>query len=183
MQTLKKSFQKKRLLPGPKRASLPYPQPPTHPPPPSYVISPPTIFLRRLLSPTYAARLGRLGCSNYCSPLYRVSISKACPRRFPPLLRHYSKLYRGSSIFYATIAEKDPQSSIQFLQISIPEDIEEEDFQAVFDDFFWGMGKFYAVRKGHSPGLYTTWAECLQQVKGFKGATCKRIPPFAVWML
>ena len=32
--------------------------------------------------------------------------------------------------------------------------------------------KFYTVRSGHRPGIYNTWAECLEQVKGFKGAVC-----------
>lgn len=36
-----------------------------------------------------------------------------------------------------------------------------------------GEMKYYAVRKGYSPGIYTTWKECLGQVTGFKGATCK----------
>ncbi|KAL8799152.1 MAG: hypothetical protein Q9200_007611 [Gallowayella weberi] len=30
--------------------------------------------------------------------------------------------------------------------------------------------KFYAVRAGHRPGIYHTWADCLEQVKGFKKA-------------
>lgn len=33
--------------------------------------------------------------------------------------------------------------------------------------------KFYAVRKGVVPGLYTTWAECKAQVDGFRGAEYK----------
>lgn len=33
--------------------------------------------------------------------------------------------------------------------------------------------KFYAVRVGYQPGVYHTWADCLEQVKGFKKATCK----------
>ena len=32
--------------------------------------------------------------------------------------------------------------------------------------------KFYAVRVGNRPGIYHTWADCLEQVKGFKKATC-----------
>ncbi|RPB26402.1 hypothetical protein L211DRAFT_781480 [Terfezia boudieri ATCC MYA-4762] len=36
-----------------------------------------------------------------------------------------------------------------------------------------GEMKYYAVRKGYNPGIYTTWKECLGQVTGFKGATCK----------
>lgn len=31
----------------------------------------------------------------------------------------------------------------------------------------------FAVRKGRQPGLYATWAECEQQVKGFPGAEFK----------
>ena len=33
--------------------------------------------------------------------------------------------------------------------------------------------KYYAVRVGYQPGVYHTWADCLDQVKGFKKATCK----------
>jgi ribonuclease HI len=33
--------------------------------------------------------------------------------------------------------------------------------------------KFYTVRKGRKPGVYPTWAECEDQVKGFKGAEFK----------
>lgn len=39
-----------------------------------------------------------------------------------------------------------------------------------------GELKYYAVRKGYNPGIYTTWKECLGQVTGFKGATCKSQP-------
>lgn len=35
------------------------------------------------------------------------------------------------------------------------------------------MGKFYAVKFGRKTGIYTSWAECEQQVKGFKGASYK----------
>lgn len=33
--------------------------------------------------------------------------------------------------------------------------------------------KFYAVRVGFQPGIYHTWADCLEQVKGFKKALCE----------
>ncbi|MDD7462882.1 MAG: ribonuclease H family protein [Anaerococcus sp.] len=33
--------------------------------------------------------------------------------------------------------------------------------------------KYYAVRKGKVPGIYTTWDECKTQVHGFKGAIYK----------
>lgn len=36
-----------------------------------------------------------------------------------------------------------------------------------------GEPKFYAVRQGHTPGIYHTWVDCLKQVTGFKGATCQ----------
>ncbi|KAL8691655.1 MAG: hypothetical protein Q9224_004127 [Gallowayella concinna] len=36
--------------------------------------------------------------------------------------------------------------------------------------------KFYAVRTGHQPGIYHTWADCLEQVKGFKKALFKSFP-------
>lgn len=35
------------------------------------------------------------------------------------------------------------------------------------------MGKYYAVKKGRNTGVFLTWAECEQQVKGFKGAVYK----------
>lgn len=35
------------------------------------------------------------------------------------------------------------------------------------------MGKFYAVKVGKVPGIYTSWAECEDQVKGFSGAKYK----------
>ena len=36
--------------------------------------------------------------------------------------------------------------------------------------------KFYAVRQGRVPGIYTTWADCEKQVKGFGGAIYKSFP-------
>lgn len=33
--------------------------------------------------------------------------------------------------------------------------------------------KYYAVRVGHTPGIYVTWADCEVQVKGFPGAQYK----------
>ncbi len=36
--------------------------------------------------------------------------------------------------------------------------------------------KFYAVRKGRQPGVYTTWPACEEQVKGFPGAVYKAFP-------
>lgn len=36
--------------------------------------------------------------------------------------------------------------------------------------------KFYAVRNGHKPGVYTTWPSCEEQVKGFPGAVYKAFP-------
>ncbi|KAK4133852.1 hypothetical protein BT67DRAFT_32547 [Trichocladium antarcticum] len=33
--------------------------------------------------------------------------------------------------------------------------------------------KYYAVRAGHKPGIYTSWAICQQQISGFKGALFK----------
>ena len=33
--------------------------------------------------------------------------------------------------------------------------------------------KFYAVKQGRQPGIYTTWAECQKQTVGFKGAKFK----------
>jgi ribonuclease HI len=36
--------------------------------------------------------------------------------------------------------------------------------------------KFYVVWKGRQSGVYTTWADCEQQVKGFQGAKFKSFP-------
>lgn len=36
--------------------------------------------------------------------------------------------------------------------------------------------KFYAVRKGRQPGVYTTWPACEKQVKGFPEASYKAFP-------
>lgn len=36
--------------------------------------------------------------------------------------------------------------------------------------------KYYAVRKGRQPGIYTTWSSCEEQVKGFPGAVYKAFP-------
>lgn len=33
--------------------------------------------------------------------------------------------------------------------------------------------KFYAVKVGKVPGIYSTWNECEDQVKGFPGAVYK----------
>lgn len=32
---------------------------------------------------------------------------------------------------------------------------------------------YYAVLKGHQPGIYATWDECEKNVRGFKGAQYK----------
>ncbi len=36
--------------------------------------------------------------------------------------------------------------------------------------------KFYAVRKGRRPGVYTTWPSCEEQVKEYPGAVYKAFP-------
>ena len=36
--------------------------------------------------------------------------------------------------------------------------------------------KWYAVRKGRTPGVYTTWKECQAQTSGFSGAVFKSFP-------
>jgi Caulimovirus viroplasmin len=33
--------------------------------------------------------------------------------------------------------------------------------------------KYYAVKAGHRPGVYNTWAECQANITGFKGASCR----------
>lgn len=36
--------------------------------------------------------------------------------------------------------------------------------------------KFYTVWEGKEPGVYTTWPECQEQIKGFEGARYKSFP-------
>ncbi|RDW71360.1 hypothetical protein BP6252_07923 [Coleophoma cylindrospora] len=36
-----------------------------------------------------------------------------------------------------------------------------------------GGPKYYAVRAGHTPGVYTNWEDCQEQITGFKGAQFK----------
>lgn len=38
------------------------------------------------------------------------------------------------------------------------------------------MSKYYAVKKGKEIGVFLTWEECEEQVKGFKGAVYKAFP-------
>ncbi len=33
--------------------------------------------------------------------------------------------------------------------------------------------KYYAVRAGKTPGVYMSWAECQENITGFKGASCE----------
>lgn len=39
-----------------------------------------------------------------------------------------------------------------------------------------GEARFYAVRAGRIPGVYTTWAECQNMINGFQGAVYKAFP-------
>lgn len=39
-----------------------------------------------------------------------------------------------------------------------------------------GEERFYAVRSGRIPGVYTTWAECQTMINGFQGAIYKAFP-------
>lgn len=36
-----------------------------------------------------------------------------------------------------------------------------------------GEIRYYAVQTGHQPGVYTNWTDCLEQVRGFRGAKFK----------
>lgn len=40
------------------------------------------------------------------------------------------------------------------------------------------MGKYYAVKKGRKSGIYTSWAECEAQVKGYSGAIFKKFSTY-----
>ena len=35
--------------------------------------------------------------------------------------------------------------------------------------------KYYAVKKGRNPGIYTSWDSCLEEVKGYSGAISKSL--------
>lgn len=37
----------------------------------------------------------------------------------------------------------------------------------------WQKNKYYAVKVGKTPGIYSTWAECKIQVEGVSGAIYK----------
>lgn len=59
------------------------------------------------------------------------------------------------------------------------------DVSAEWEAFFFPQGerqmakkKWYVVWKGKNPGIYSTWAECEKQVKGFKGAKFKSFPSY-----
>lgn len=43
--------------------------------------------------------------------------------------------------------------------------------------------KFYAVRTGYKPGVYSTYADCLAQVKGFKKAICELQTPSSFYRI
>lgn len=36
--------------------------------------------------------------------------------------------------------------------------------------------KFYAIWRGHKPGVYDTWLECKAQIDGYQGAQYKAFP-------
>lgn len=35
------------------------------------------------------------------------------------------------------------------------------------------QAKFYAVKAGHTPGVYLNWKECEKSISGFRGAACE----------
>ncbi|KAL4898328.1 hypothetical protein BDV59DRAFT_166662 [Aspergillus ambiguus] len=35
-------------------------------------------------------------------------------------------------------------------------------------------GKYYAVKAGHRPGVYSEWRDCLAQITKYKGAVCEQ---------
>lgn len=36
-----------------------------------------------------------------------------------------------------------------------------------------GLTKYYAVKAGKKPGVYTSWKECQDNTTGFRGAQCR----------
>ncbi|GFZ42549.1 hypothetical protein JCM24511_00265 [Saitozyma sp. JCM 24511] len=54
------------------------------------------------------------------------------------------------------------------------DEAERAEISAIADPARGPKAAFYAVSAGHKPGIYTTWAEAEQQVKGFSGAKYKK---------
>ena len=49
-----------------------------------------------------------------------------------------------------------------------------QSYRKIFDERYDKMaGKFYAVKKGKTPGIYLTWDECKRMVHGYPGAVYK----------
>ena len=49
-----------------------------------------------------------------------------------------------------------------------------QSYRKIFDERYDKMaGKFYAVKKGKTPGIYLTWDECKRMVAGYPGAVYK----------
>jgi len=42
--------------------------------------------------------------------------------------------------------------------------------------------KYYAVRTGKTPGVYTSWDDCKANTYGFKGAVCKFCALYPIWL-
>lgn len=40
--------------------------------------------------------------------------------------------------------------------------------------------KYYAVRAGKTPGVYTSWEDCKANTYGFKGAVCRSLSALSV---
>lgn len=76
--------------------------------------------------------------------------------------------------FLITFARRDP-NNFAALVMSPPE----QSITSVSKKRKLGEPKFYAVRAGHSAGVYTEWDQCKAQVTGFKGAAFKSFLNYA----
>lgn len=43
--------------------------------------------------------------------------------------------------------------------------------------------KYYGVRAGKVPGVYTQWSQCQEMITGFKGANCMSSPQLSCKLL
>lgn len=121
--------------------------------------------------------------------------------RIRPTRRLESCLYRAPQIFLSAVTQSlSSKASPQYLdaansiEVSEPfrEDVEEVENhlhseQASRAGLLETMAttskkrkldesaptKYYAVRAGHTPGVYTSWSDCQESITGFKGANCR----------
>lgn len=76
------------------------------------------------------------------------------------------------SFYLSSSGSKSVQVSMFLIEMGLKKSIMKEDMGTA-------KGKiFYGVRCGRTPGVYTTWQECLKQVENYKGAVYKKFSTF-----